>query len=150
MRLEKKHPHSASMARHRQLSYKQTQELCGQPGPEDGVDPRYALREAARKKGGRKTHQLCAQVARALDYALAAVCEDDVLRDLLVVAVQPAPDASRLLVTVTSALSAPCEPTAVLARLERFASKLRSEVAAAIHRKKAPELTFRVASASSP
>jgi ribosome-binding factor A len=126
----------------RQPSQKQLQDLCGQPGPEDGLDPRETLRQDARKKGGRKAHQLCGQVAQALNYAFAAVCEDDVLRDLLVVSCQPAPDESRLLVSVGSALATRCEPALVLDHLQRALGKLRTEVAAAIHRKKVPELTF--------
>lgn len=138
------------MAQRRQPAQNEIQELCGQPGPEDGIDPRDLLRKAARKKGGRKAHQLCAQVAQALDYAFAAVCDDDLLRDLLVVAVQPAPDESRLLITIGSAVAASCEPAQILARLQYLQGTLRSEVAAAIHRKKVPELTFCVAGSSSP
>jgi hypothetical protein len=102
------------------------------------------LRQAARKKGGRKTHQLCGQVAEALNYALVAVCNDDVLRELGVVTVQPAPDEGRLLVTLGPTLPGLFDPTQVLAHVHKALGKLRSEVAATIHRKKVPELTFRV------
>jgi ribosome-binding factor A len=129
----------------KQPSQKRTPALCSEPGPEDGIDPRDVLRQTARKKGGRKTHQLCAQVAEALNYAFAAVCNDDVLRELGVVAVQPAPDESRSLVTVGPTLPGPHDPTQVLAHLQQALGKLRSEVAAAIHRKKVPELSFCVA-----
>jgi ribosome-binding factor A len=123
-------------------SQKSTPALCSELGPEDGIDPRDLLRAAARKKGGRKTHQLCGQVAEAINYAFAAVCRDDVLRELGVVAVQPAPDESRLLVTVGPTLPGPCDPNQVLAHVHQALGKLRSEVAAAIHRKKVPELAF--------
>jgi ribosome-binding factor A len=83
-------------------------------------------------------------VTQALNYAFAAVCEDDVLRDLLVVSCQPAADESRLLVSVGPALAMRCEPALVIDHLQRAQGKLRSEVAAAIHRKKVPELTFYV------
>ncbi len=131
----------------RRSAPKHTPELCAEPGPEDGIDPRDLLREGARKKGGRKTLQLCGQVAEALNYAFAAVCNNDVLREMTVVAVQPAPDEARLLVTVGPSLPGPCDPAEVLAQLHHAAGKLRSEVAAAIHRKKVPELTFCVAAA---
>src|SRR5262245_13118588 len=119
--------------------------LRAEPDQEDGVDPRDTLRQAAHKKGGRKTQQLCGQVAEALNYAFAGVCNDDVLRELAVVAVQPAPDESRLLVTVGPTLPGPCDAAQVMARLQQALGTLRSEVAAAIHRKKVPELTFCVA-----
>ena len=136
------------MPRRGQPSLNQIRELCGEPGPEDGLDPRETLRQHARAKGGRKAQQLCGQVEQALNYALAAVCHDDVLRDLLVVSVVPAPDESRLLVTVGSVLGTSCDPTQVLASLSRQQAKLRAEVAASIHRKKVPELTFCVVNAS--
>jgi ribosome-binding factor A len=120
------------------------QELVDDLGPEDGIDPREAIRRSARKKGGRKTLQLCGQVAQALNFALAAVCDDDVLRELTVVAVQPGPDEARLIVTLGPSLPGPFDPTQVLVHLERALGKLRYEVAAAIHRKKVPELAFRV------
>lgn len=120
--------------------------FCSELGPEDGIDPRELLRESARKKGGRKTLQLCGQVAEALNYAFGAVCNDDVLRELGVVTVQPAPDESRLLVTIGPTLPGPCDPTQVLAHVQQSLGKLRSEVAAAIHRKKVPELAFSVVS----
>jgi ribosome-binding factor A len=139
------------MMKHKQPSQQRMEALCSETGPEDGVDPRDALRQAARKTGGRKTQQLCGQVAEALNYALAAVCQDDVLRELGVVAVQPAPDESRLLVSLGPLLPGPCDPAEVLARVQRVLGKLRSEVAAAIHRKKVPELTFCVlANAGTP
>jgi ribosome-binding factor A len=125
-------------------SRKRVQALCSEPGADDGIDPRETLRRAARIKGGRKTHQLCAQVAEALNYAFAGACNDDVLRELGVVAVQPAPDEARLLVTVGPTLPVPCDSTQVLAHLQQAQGKLRAEVAIAIHRKKVPELTFRV------
>jgi len=102
------------------------------------------LRQAGRKKGGRKTQQLCAQIADALNYAFAGVCNDDVLRDLNVMAVLPAPDESRLLVSVGALLPGPCNPTQVLKHLNQALAKLRAEVAASIHRKRVPELTFSV------
>jgi ribosome-binding factor A len=80
----------------------------------------------------------------AINYAFGAVCKDDILRNLCVVAVQPAPDEARLLVTVGPALPGPCEATEVMAHLQQALGKLRSEVAATIHRKRVPELTFRV------
>jgi ribosome-binding factor A len=129
----------------KQPAQKRTPDLCSEPRPDDGIDPRDLVRESARKKGGRKSLQLCAQVAEALNYAFAAVCNDDVVRELVVVAVQPAPDESRLLVTVGPLLPGPCNSAEVLAHLHQVLGKLRSEVAATIHRKKIPELTFCVA-----
>src|SRR5215472_402012 len=107
----------------KQSSKKPVQPLCSELGPEDGIDPRDLLREAARKKGGRKTLQLCGQVAEALNYAFAAICNDDVVRELSVVTVQPAPDESRLLVSVAPTLPGPSDPTQTMAHLQQALGK---------------------------
>jgi ribosome-binding factor A len=89
----------------------------------------------------RKALQLCAQVAQTLA-SVFAECSDDVLRDLTVQSVVPAPNASRLLVTVEPALAR----TDLLAEhLHRARGRLRGEVAAAINRRRMPDLVFRIA-----
>lgn len=94
---------------------------------------------------GRKSLQLCEQIAQTLGLVLASECDDDVLRDALVLDVKPAPDASCVLVTLGPAPSAEgWSPVAVLEHVERHASHLRTEVAYAIHRRRAPQLLYRV------
>lgn len=94
-----------------------------------------------------KTAQLCRQVFRALSLALGE-CGDDLLRELVVVEVRPAPDAGRLLVTVTpSAAGDPLDLLDLLGRLDRAGGRLRHAVAEAITRKRAPELAFTFAPA---
>src|SRR5437763_13348583 len=73
--------------------------LCLELGPEDGLDPRLAPRDFSSRGPGRKLLQLCGQVERTLNGALADSA-DEVLRDLVVVAVTPAPNSTRLLVTL--------------------------------------------------
>jgi ribosome-binding factor A len=125
-------------------SRKDLRALCSEPGPEDGLDPRLAPRPAE-KVVNRKALQLCGQVADTLAGFFAG-CGDDVLRELLVISVTPAPNSARLLVTVAPGLpdTAP-EPARVLERLQHAQARLRAEVASAIHRKRVPELAFRVA-----
>jgi ribosome-binding factor A len=94
-------------------------------------------------KADRKTLQLCRQVAETLGSVLAGQCDDVVLQGLDVVDISPAPDASRLLVMVRPL--DPEEPGRVLERLDRASGRLRSEVAAAITRRKTPVLAFRLA-----
>ena len=130
----------------RQPARQQIELLCAEVGPEDGIDPRYVRREPAPSRAGRKTLQLCKQVERALSLALAAEFDDPVLRELRVLAVEPAPNSGRLLVTIClDATAEPIDPNHVVAHLARAAGKLRCEIAAAICRKKTPELAFCVA-----
>jgi len=118
---------------------------CSDIGPQDGIDPRLDRPEDNPAAGDRKQQQLCGQVARTLASLFAGECGDDVLRDLLVESVVPAPSSARLLVTVILAPTAPAvSPDMIAERLDRARGLLRSEVAAAVVRRRAPDLVFRV------
>jgi ribosome-binding factor A len=120
--------------------------VYGPLGPEDGVDPRTESRESARPIHNRKALQLCSQIAETLHGVLQGGCDDEVLRDLLVQSVEPAPDSTRLLVTVSLSPASPeRRPVEVLQHLHQAYGTLRREIAAAIHRRKTPELLFRIA-----
>jgi ribosome-binding factor A len=99
----------------------------------------------------RKTLQLCRQIADTLNYVLSGELNDDVLRNVYVDSVQPAPDASRLLVSV--ALIDPNDSTPadkILHRLGLWSPRIRSEVAHSIHRRKTPELSYCVVRPEAP
>jgi ribosome-binding factor A len=91
----------------------------------------------------RKDLQLCAQVREALYWVLGSAAGDESLAELQVVAVEPLPDASRLLVTLAAVTDAEVEQAVI--RVPRAAKAIRAEIAASINRRKAPELVFRVA-----
>lgn len=134
----------ASMKRN--ASRKTLESLCGQVGPDDGLDPRDFFRKKETRGTSRKDWQLCRQVAETLNYVLSGEAHDDVLLGLLVQQVEPAPDASRLLVTVGSLdRSDQTDPSTILLHLQQATKRLRAEVASSISRKKAPELIFHVA-----
>ena len=92
------------------------------------------------RQGERKARQFCRQVQRALNLALADRIADDGLNDLFVEDVSPAPDCGHLLVHVVIPVDRPVADA--LSALRRDAPRLRSEVAMAITRKRAPELSF--------
>jgi ribosome-binding factor A len=94
----------------------------------------------SKSQGQRKAQQFCRQVQRALNLALADRYEDDGLNELFVDDVTPAPDCGHLLVHVV--VPANRSVTDALSSLRRDASRLRSEVAMTISRKRAPELSF--------
>lgn len=109
---------------------------CDELGPGDGLDPR--LDPIERKPGNRKALQLCAQVANALNMALAD-CSDDCLREAFVESVVPAPDSSHMLVKIRTALD-----KELINALQKASGRMRNEIAGAIHRKKVPQLRFDV------
>jgi ribosome-binding factor A len=99
-------------------------------------------RGSHREKPDHKTMQLCRQAHRALSLALAGECNDDVLRELMVDSVAPAPDPTRLLVRVLIPGALNVALAEILVRLDRATPILRRAVAQAIVRKRAPELSF--------
>jgi len=105
--------------------------------PSEFFDPHHDARSK------RKVQQLCKEVERTLGYALPA-CGDTFVRDLIVVSVAPAPDASRLLVTLAPSSSLDLDVGAVRERLQQARGFLRAEIAAAIQRKRTPELGFQI------
>lgn len=121
--------------------------LCADLGEEDGMDPRdvYSRNSEDSKSGGnRKTAQLCKQVARAIESALAA-CADARLQGVEVVRVETAPNAGRLRIVVRdSACVGRSDRSALDATLSAATGHLRSEIALAITRKRVPEITFQI------
>lgn len=129
----------------RKVSRKDLLAGCAETGPDDGLDPRYDRPDTSAKVTNRKALQLCGQVAETLAYVLAGETGDDVLRHLMVESVVPAPNTSRLLVSVSPSAAAPdVDLDAIRRRLDQVRGWLRGEVAAAIHRRRVPELTFRI------
>jgi ribosome-binding factor A len=112
---------------------------------DDGLDPRDFFKSKNQPRGtGRKTQQLCAQVAETLEQVLGEA-SDPAVQVLQVVEVAPAPDASQLLVLLVPIVAtADFDVEATSEALLRASGWLRSQVAAAITRKRAPQLVFRV------
>jgi ribosome-binding factor A len=133
------------MTARKKPSRKEMLSVCNEIHPEDGIDPRELARSGRRRKDDRKARQLCRQVAETLSQVLGGECGDEVLQSLQVVAVDPAPDASHLVVTVQGGfLGEVIDSGTVQTHIAKVMGKLRSEVAAAITRKRAPTLVFRV------
>ncbi len=121
---------------------------CGEIQDDDGLDPRQFFKNQSRSHGkrDRKAQQLCRQVQQTLSLVLSGEYADEVLQSLFVESVVPAPDASQLLVTVSTANDGQdaVESGLILQKLEHVSGRLRSEVAAAISRRKTPRLMFQV------
>ena len=129
----------------RRISRRQLLRSCESIGEEDGSDPKEFFRKPAPHTRGRKVLQLCRQVAEALHWVLGADCKDEVLRSLEIVSVIPAPDSSRLLVTCAiQAIAENVDAETAFLHLHNARGLLRSAMASAIHRKRTPELAFRV------
>ncbi|MCA8998063.1 MAG: ribosome-binding factor A [Planctomycetaceae bacterium] len=120
--------------------------LCAEWHEGDGVDPREDMRPGRRRtKLDRKTQQLSRQIQRTLDQVLSGEVADEFLNGLRVVSMVPIAGGSRFLVTLES--DRPIEQVSVSEiekRLDGWKGTLRREVARSIHRRKTPELEFRI------
>lgn len=114
---------------------------CASLHPDDGVDPRHLAGPSRREGPDRSTQRLCGQVARLLTLVLAGLAADDDLSLLDIVAVEPAPDASRLRVRL-HAFDASLDRERALARLAAARGRLRAELAAHLVRRRVPDLVF--------
>ncbi len=117
---------------------------------EDGTDPkkfhdrRRLHRQPRQTVAGRKALQLCGQVKDSL-HGILAGCADEVVRNLTVLMVEPAPHTGRLMVTVAGPGPADAtDPATVADHLARAAGWIRIQVASSISRRNTPELVFRV------
>jgi ribosome-binding factor A len=130
----------ASDERTRELFLALPGEVCAEDvGFLTGHKPRFNSHNE-----GRKVKQLCRQVADTLDLVLGD-CRDERLQALHVISVVPAPNSSRLLVTVSVDLpSAEFDQQEILELLDQQTGRLRGEVAASINRKRVPTLAFHV------
>jgi ribosome-binding factor A len=92
-----------------------------------------------------RVHSLCRQAQEALVLALDESSRDPRLGSAWVLSVEPAPGPERLLVSIVLAGAASAaDIEGALVALVNMKPWLRSEVARAIHRKRVPELAFRV------
>jgi ribosome-binding factor A len=115
---------------------------------ENAIDPSEFF-ETHHARGERKVQQLCKEVERTLAYALPA-CGDAVVRGLGIVSVAPAPDASRLMVMLAPSSSLDVAVGVLLERLQLVRGFLRAEIAAALQRKRTPELAFQIVPPRAP
>jgi ribosome-binding factor A len=104
-----------------------------------GIDPSEFTDSRFDRKTERKTQQLCREVRDALSISLAAL-DDEALAEAWVAEVLPGADSSHLRVVVVTT----ADLEATYEALRRAAGLLRSEVAAAISRKRTPLLSFEV------
>ncbi len=121
------------------------QTLCAALRAGDGLDPRLEKKGgASRKDFDRKTYQLASQIGRTIDYVLSGETEDDDLRRLQVQQVIPM-QGGRFLVCLSAFDNQPIAgQDTLLRKLMAIKKQLRWEVAQSIHRRKTPELEFRI------
>jgi ribosome-binding factor A len=132
------------------VSHRRTREadlpFGGDVSADDETDPaRYFGSGSRNRRADWKALQLCRQVERSAALTLAELFECEALASSVVARVAPAPDASRLRVSVVLAPGkTSSDREEATATLREKAGLFRAEAARAIHRKRAPEVVFEV------
>lgn len=112
---------------------------------DDGVDPREFLSRVTKSRSDHHVSALCSEVWKRLSLVFSADLDDEELLALEVVAVEPAPDSSRLRVVLSSPEELDLERRlAMLARLKALTPFLRSEIAQSLARRRTPDLGFEI------
>ena len=121
-------------------------QLCGVPGPDDGVDPRLTARRHPhrRRKPSHHQLQLCKQARQAIDAAILCDCGDPIFAELGPCEVAPLGRGNELLVTFAVADLDAATLEQLRTALEAVRGVLRFAVAGAIHRKRVPGLHIAV------
>ncbi|MEM1165867.1 MAG: ribosome-binding factor A [Planctomycetota bacterium] len=115
--------------------------LCADLHPDDGPPTRRRKESHDDRSDERKTMQLCAQVRRSLHDMISAR-SSSLLDELMVEAVEPNPNASRLRVVISVPPSCAHPIPSLHQRLTAMAGLMRAEIASQINRKRVPLLTF--------
>jgi ribosome-binding factor A len=118
-------------------------QLCGDIGPEDGIDPRLAARATGRKAGNHKGRQLGKEARHVLSLIFAGELGDPVFQDLEIIDVTPTDDGQFL--TVSLALidnGIDTSEALILEKCQAVSGYLRSAIASSVKRKRVPALKF--------
>jgi ribosome-binding factor A len=117
-------------------------DLCVEFGEEDGIDPRYLVKDS-RSKASHKTLQLCKEASRIITLVLAGETQHPLLCDLHVLSVTPEHEGQSLCVTVAHyASDLKFTDDEILAALKSVQGLLRCALAQALNRKHTPVLRF--------
>ena len=115
--------------------------LCADLHADDGPPNSRCKESRDDRNNDRKTMQLCAQVRRAL-HGIIPLPGSSFFEGLVVEAVKPGPNATRLRVVISVPISCAHSIPLLNQRLAEMVGFLRSEVASQINRKRVPMLTF--------
>lgn len=115
-----------------------------EPHSSDPGSARSGVDDNQRALASRKSAKLCAQIRRTLQLTLLGEFDDEVLQNLTVETVEPAPDDRRLrvLLVVPERTAEHLDRTEVEQRLEAARPVLIGAVADAINRRRCPQLVF--------
>lgn len=117
--------------------------ICGEIGPEDGVDPRLVARAMDRKSRNHKSKQLGKEARHCLSMIFAGELGDPVFQDLEVIDVAATDDGQFLIVSLVRLdTSDEMDDAQVVEKCQAVQGYLRAAIASSVNRKRVPVLKF--------
>ena len=124
----------------------EARQLCGQIGPQDGIDPRIIARARNRDPASHKSKQLGKEARHILSMVFAGELNDPVFQDLEVFDVAATDDGQFLVVSLAiTDTSARIDEAQILEKCQALQGYLRSAIATSVKRKRVPMLKFELA-----
>jgi ribosome-binding factor A len=124
--------------------------LCGEIGPEDGIDLRRLPRSNHTMRPGHKVRQLCKSAQRTLTLLIDGEINDSMLRNLLLVDVTPNDAGSSLLISLQYRSTGKIgQKERILEKLQAYQGWLRASIARSLKRRRVPALKFSLIPADS-
>lgn len=120
------------------------------PSPEElgmdaGADPKLFFYAREERKINYKAQQVSKEVERTLSFILNSNQAGEILQSLNLLYVEPLPNSSHLVVVVSPGYAkASWSESEILTALHNASGWIRKEIGHSLHRRRVPELSFRV------
>ncbi len=114
-------------------------------GLDAGVDPKLFFHAREDRKINYKAQQVSKEVERTLSFILNSNKAGEILQSLNLLYVEPLPNSSHLIVVVSPGYSeTSLSEREILEALQNASGWIRKEIGYSLHRRRVPELSFRV------
>ena len=130
---------------------REASQCCAEIGPEDGIEQRYLTKQHKGSKREHKDLQLCKRAKRTVDLVFAGEHLNPLLHELTVERVELSTNSNQLVITVLVDPNLSIEKkVSIVGALTHAKGYVRSSIAQAIERKRAPAIRFRIARSDNP
>ena len=121
----------------------EAKQLCGEIGPEDGIDPRLIARAKDRNPKSHKSRQLGKEARNTLSMVFAGELGDPIFQDLEVIDVAATDDGQFLIVSLARIdNNVETSEAEILEKCHSVHGYLRAAIAWSVKRKRVPTLKF--------
>ena len=123
----------------------EARQLCGDIGPDDGIDPRLIARATDRKTKSHKSRQLGKEAKHTLSMVFAGELGDPIFQQLEVIDVAATDDGQFLIVSLAGmGKSTEATEAQILEKCQAVQGFLRAAIAWSVKRKRVPTFKFKL------